>query len=107
MLPCWHSKADPSWFAFPITVRAGAAFNRQQLIRHLESAMVETRVLFGGNVVRQPGFSGIDCRIVGDLPVSDSVLHSSFFIGVYPGLDEARIDYMLEVFADFMRAELR
>ncbi len=107
LLPCWHPKADPSWFALPITVRAGSAFNRQQLMSHLEGARVETRVLFAGNVLRQPGFAGIDCRVVGDLRVSDSVLHSTFFIGVYPGLDEARIDYMLEVFADFMRAALR
>jgi CDP-6-deoxy-D-xylo-4-hexulose-3-dehydrase len=74
---------------------------------YLEARKVETRVLFAGNVLRQPGFSGIDCRVVGDLPVSDRVLCSTFFIGVYPGLDEARIDYMLEVFADFMRTELR
>ena len=107
LLPRWHAKADPSWFAFPISVRASAPFNRQQLMRHLESARVETRVLFAGNVLRQPGFSGIDCRVVGELPVSDRVLRSTFFVGVYPGLDEARIDYILEVFADFMRADLR
>jgi len=107
LLPCWHPKSDPSWFAFPITVRASAPFDRQQLMRHLEGARVETRVLFAGNILRQPGYSGIDCRVVGELQVSDSVLHSTFFVGVYPGLDEARIDYMLEVFADFMRAELR
>ncbi len=107
LLPRRHAKADPSWFAFPISARASAPFNRQQLMRHLEGARVETRVLFAGNVLRQPGFSGIDCRVVGELPVSDRVLRSTFFVGVYPGLDEARIDYILEVFADFMRADLR
>jgi CDP-6-deoxy-D-xylo-4-hexulose-3-dehydrase len=106
LLPRRHAKADPSWFAFPISVRASAPFNRQQLMRHLDGARVETRVLFAGNVLRHPGFSGIDCRAVGELSVSDRVLRSTFFVGVYPGLDEARIDYMLEVFADFMRAEL-
>jgi CDP-6-deoxy-D-xylo-4-hexulose-3-dehydrase len=107
LLPRWHPKADPSWFAFPISVRTGAPFNRAQLMRYLESAMVETRVLFAGNVLRHPGFSEIDCRVVGELHVSDSVMHSTFFIGVYPGLDEAHIDYMLEVFGDFMRTEIR
>lgn len=107
LLPRWHPKADPSWFAFPISVHHGASFSRKQLMSYLEARKVETRVLFAGNVLRQPGFSGIDCRVVGDLPVSDRVLCSTFFIGVYPGLDEARIDYMLEVFADFMRTELR
>ena len=74
---------------------------------YLEANMIETRMLFAGNMLRQPGFSGIDCRVVGDLQVSDNVLSSTFFVGVYPGLDDERIDYILEIFSDFMGTEIR
>jgi CDP-6-deoxy-D-xylo-4-hexulose-3-dehydrase len=101
VLPACSQRADPAWFAFPITVRPGAPFSRRDLITFLEGRNIETRLLFSGNVVRQPGYRHIECRIVGDLPNSDLVLRSTFFVGVYPGLDRARIDYMLEAFADF------
>ncbi len=101
ILPLWSARADPSWFAFPITVRPGVPFSRRDLVTFLEDRNVETRVLFAGNVVRQPGYRHIVCRTVGDLSNSDLVLRSTFFVGVYPGLDRARIDYMLQVFGDF------
>jgi CDP-6-deoxy-D-xylo-4-hexulose-3-dehydrase len=101
ILPLWSTRADPSWFAFPITVRAGAPFSRHDLTAFLEEHNVETRLLFAGNVMRQPGYRGAPHRTVGDLPNSDQVLRSTFFIGVYPGLDDVRIYYMLNTFADF------
>jgi len=104
ILPTWSERADPSWFAFPITVRPGAPFTRHDLTTFLEGRNVETRLLFAGNVVRQPGYRHIEHRTVGDLPNSDLVLRSTFFVGVYPGLDDARIAYMLEAFADFFRS---
>ena len=107
LLPRWHPKADPAWFAFPMTVLPGTPFSRQQLMSYLEANMIETRMLFAGNMLRQPGFSGIDCRVVGDLQVSDNVLSSTFFVGVYPGLDDERIDYILEIFSDFMGTAIR
>ncbi|MCK4451412.1 MAG: DegT/DnrJ/EryC1/StrS family aminotransferase, partial [Anaerolineae bacterium] len=103
ILPTWSERADPSWFAFPITVRPGAPFTRRDLVTWLEERNVETRLLFAGNVIRQPGYRHIEHRTVGDLPNSDLVLRSTFFVGVYPGLDNARIAYMLETFADFIR----
>ena len=106
-LPRWHKKSDPSWFAFPITVRHDAPFGRKEIIRYLEDNNIETRMLFAGNVLRQPGFSEIDCRIIGELPVSDHVMQSTFFIGVYPGLNDKQIDYMLDIFTSFMQASLR
>jgi len=102
ILPTWSKRADPSWFAFPITVRPGAPFSRRDLITFLEGRNIETRLLFAGNIVRQPGYRHIKHRTVGDLPNSDIVLRSTFFIGVYPGLDDARIAYILETFADFV-----
>ena len=101
VLPAWSKRADPSWFAFPITVRPGAPFSRRDLVTFLEEQNIETRLLFAGNIVRQPGYRHIEHRTVGDLPNSDLVLRSTFFVGVYPGLDDARIAYMLDTFADF------
>ncbi len=102
LLPIWSERADPSWFAFPITVRPGAPFTRHDLTAFLEERNIETRLLFTGNIVRQPGYRHIEHRTVGDLPISDLVLRASFFVGVYPGLDDARIAYMLNAFADFI-----
>ena len=102
-LPTWHDKADPSWFAFPLTVRDEAPFDRARLTRFLEAHKVETRVLFAGNILKQPGYRNIRHRVVGDLPVADRILRGTFFVGVYPGLDAQRIQYMLGVFADFFR----
>jgi CDP-6-deoxy-D-xylo-4-hexulose-3-dehydrase len=101
LLPTWSERADPAWFAFPLTVRADAPFSRRDLITFLEDRNIETRLLLAGNLVRQPGYRHIEHRTVGDLPNADRVLRSSFFVGVYPGLDKARTAYMLEAFADF------
>ena len=104
LLPSWSERAAPSWFAFPITARPTAPFSRHDLTTFLEERNVETRLLFAGNILRQPGYHHIEHRTVGNLPNSDLVLRSTFFVGVYPGLDRARIDYMLETFADFFRS---
>jgi CDP-6-deoxy-D-xylo-4-hexulose-3-dehydrase len=101
ILPVWSERADPAWFAFPITVRPGVPFKRRDLTTFLEERNIETRLLFAGNVARQPGYRHIEHRAVGDLPNSDLVLRSTFFVGVYPGLDDARITYVLDAFADF------
>lgn len=102
ILPRWLPKADPSWFAFPITVRGAAPFDRTTLTHYLERRKVETRMLFAGNILKQPGYRNIERRVIGSLPVSDQVMRSTFFVGVYPGLTGAKIDYMLNVFADFL-----
>lgn len=101
LLPTQHPKADPAWFAFPITVRPGAPFVRRELAQHLESWNIETRYLFSGNILQQPAYRDIEHRVVGELKNADVVLDGSFFVGVYPGLDQARIEYMLDSFHDF------
>lgn len=103
ILPSWSERADPAWFALPLTVQPGAPFSRRDLITFLEGRNIETRLLLAGNLVRQPGYRQIEHRTVGKLPNADQVLRSSFFIGVYPGLDDARIAYMLQAFEDFFR----
>ena len=101
ILPRWSPQADPSWFAFPITVPDGAPFSREDLTRFLEAQQIETRVLFAGNLLHQPGYRDIDCRVIGDLSRTNQVMRGSFFIGVYPGLDQPRLDYMLEQLGTF------
>src|SRR5262249_28630431 len=99
ILPKIDPRANPSPFGFPITVRPGV--DRFSLIQHLESANIETRLIFGGNIVRQPGFLDIEKRVHGDLTDSDIIMRDTFFIGVYPGLTPEMIDYVLEAFAEF------
>jgi CDP-6-deoxy-D-xylo-4-hexulose-3-dehydrase len=101
MLPTWHAKAVPSWFSMPLLVRPEAPFLRHELTRFLETNKVQTRLIFAGNILRQPAYEGIEARVVGDLPVSDQVMRGGFFVGIYPGLDRTRLDYMLDVFARF------
>ena len=103
MLPTWHPKANPSWFAFPMLVRQEAPFMRHELTRFLETHRVQTRLIFAGNILRQPAYEHIEHRVVGDLPVSDQVMRGGFFVGVYPGLDRPRLDYMLDTFAKFFK----
>jgi CDP-6-deoxy-D-xylo-4-hexulose-3-dehydrase len=101
ILPTWHPKAEVSWFAFPITVREDAPFTRRQLTTWLEEHRIQTRLLFAGDIRQQPAYRDMPHRAVGELPNSQRVLQGSFFVGVYPGLDRPRIDYMLETLHAF------
>ena len=85
---------QPSWFGFPMHCRGG--IDRTQLTRYLEDHKVGTRLLFGGNIVRQPAYLNAPFRVVGDLSHTDAIMHDTFWIGVHPVLDAARIQYMLE-----------
>lgn len=103
--PTPHS--EPSWFGFLVTVRDGAPFTRHQVITHLEKRRIGTRLLFAGNLVRQPAFEGIEHRVVGDLPVTDKIMRDSFWLGVWPGIGTAQVDYMIETLRDFVRKAVR
>ena len=94
ILPTWLPKSDVSWFAFPITIKENAGFVRMEIVEFLEDRKIETRMLFGGNILRQPGFSNIEKRVVGQLKNTDMVLNNTFFIGIYPGLTEGKMDYV-------------
>ena len=102
VLPRPTAKSDPSWFGFPITVRPGAPFSRHDLVHHLETHKIATRLLFGGNVIRQPAYQDVDYRVVGELSNTDLVMNQTFWVGVYPGLTEAMIAYVLEMFESFL-----
>lgn len=103
VLPSWSPRADPSWFAFPITVPDSAPFTRHDLTRFLESRQIETRVLFAGNILQQPGYREIAHRVAGDLPNTNQVMRGTLFVGVYPGMDQPRLSYLLEQFDTFFR----
>jgi CDP-6-deoxy-D-xylo-4-hexulose-3-dehydrase len=105
ILPRATPGSDPSWFGFAITVRAEAGFARNELTRFLEANRIETRNLFSGNLLRHPAFEGISRRVVGDLKNTDTIMNQTFFIGVYPGIGDAQLDYMAGVFARFMDGE--
>ena len=101
LLPTWHPKADPSWFAFPITVREDAGFSRKDLTSFLESKKIETRMIFGGNILKQPAYMDIGREIRGSLENTDRIMSNSFFVGVYPGITEEKMGFMLESFDGF------
>ena len=99
VLPTRDQRADPSWFAFPITVREGVS--RRGLVAQLEDANIETRQIFGGNILLQPGFKDIPHRVVGSLKGTATIMDQSFFVGVYPGITDEMIDFILERFQAF------
>lgn len=102
LLPRATENSDPSWFGFPITLDPNHPVDREDLLRHLDSLKIGTRLMFAGNITRQPAYSGVDFRIVGDLINSDIVMRRSFWIGVYPGLTKKMLSFVVEVIKDFM-----
>jgi CDP-6-deoxy-D-xylo-4-hexulose-3-dehydrase len=94
--------SEPSWFGFVLTVKPGAPFTRTELVRHLEERKIGTRQLFGGNLLRQPAYAGIEHRVVGDLPNADIVTGSTFWIGCYPGLSDEMLDYVIDTIHSFV-----
>lgn len=103
ILPEATPHSDPSWFGFLLTVRPGAPFSRSDLVRYLEERQIATRLLFGGNLTRQPAYRSVNYRVVGELTNSDIVMNQTFWIGVYPRLTPKMISYVLETFADFFQ----
>jgi CDP-6-deoxy-D-xylo-4-hexulose-3-dehydrase len=97
ILPKATPGAEPSWFGFPLAVRPEAPFTRGQVVRYLEEHKIATRLLFGGNLVRQPAYSDVTYRKIGTLANSDFVMNQVFWIGVYPGLSGEMFDYILDV----------
>lgn len=98
ILPEATPGSDPSWFGFPIAVRPGAPFTRNQVVQALEQRKIATRLLFAGNLLRQPAYSGIQHRVAGSLSNTDFVTDNVFWIGVYPGITPAMLDYTVEAF---------
>jgi CDP-6-deoxy-D-xylo-4-hexulose-3-dehydrase len=96
ILPEATPHSQPSWFGFPVAVRPEAPFLRYDLIRYLDQQKIDTRLLFGGNLTRQPAFQDVTYRKIGDLKNSDFVMSQVFWVGVYPGLTEEVLHYVVE-----------
>ena len=102
ILPEATPHSDPSWFGFLLTVRPEAPFTRNDLVRFLERRKIGTRLLFGGNLTRQPAYRHVQYRTVGALENSDLVMNHTFWVGVYPALTEEMLDYVIETIAAFV-----
>lgn len=103
-LPEATPNSDPSWFGYLMTLRDGLPFNRRDLVSGLEARRVGTRLLFAGNMTRQPAMHGVEHRVVGGLDVTDKIMNDSFWIGVWPGIGEAQRAYMIETIADVVKS---
>jgi len=102
ILPKTAQVADPSWFGFPILVKTDAAFTRSNLVNYLERNKIATRMLFGGNLTKQPAYKDAKYRIYGSLRNTDIVMNNLFWIGVYPGLNYPRLNYMKNIIIEFL-----
>jgi CDP-6-deoxy-D-xylo-4-hexulose-3-dehydrase len=96
LLPEITENSNPSWFGFALTVREGSPKSRNEIVRELNDAKIATRLLFGGNLLRQPAFIGTPRRVIGDLKNTDLVMNQTFWIGVWPGLSLQMLDYVIE-----------
>jgi CDP-4-dehydro-6-deoxyglucose reductase, E1 len=102
ILPQATPKSTPSWFGFPITRRDSAPFSRDELMRCLNDNNVHTRLLFGGNLIRQPYMKDRTYRVSGELTASDKVMNDTFWLGVFPALDRPHFDYIAEVIRQYV-----
>ena len=94
--------SEPSWFGFPITLSGEYHFNRRDLLTFLETRRIGTRLLFGGNLLRQPAYKNVDFRVVGDLKNTDIVTERTFWVGVFPGLTNDMLDFVADSIIDFV-----
>lgn len=109
ILPRATEGADPSWFGFPITVRDNAGFTRDEFVTFLESRKIQTRTLFGGNLIKQPAFAELKgtgrYRVIGDLRHTDRIMNNTFWFGVYPGLTPPMVSYIIDSCCEFLNVK--
>jgi CDP-6-deoxy-D-xylo-4-hexulose-3-dehydrase len=106
-MPRATEKSDPSWFGFPLTLDPSHPADREDLLRFLDSRKIGTRLLFAGNLIRQPAYKNVDWRIVGDLTNTDIVMKRTFWVGTYPGLTPEMLDYIIDSISEFMEKASR
>ncbi len=94
ILPAWDKDSEPSWFGFPILVKSSSPLNRDEIVNYLEKNRIVTRMLFGGNLIKQPAYKNMKFRVAGGLVNTDLVMNRLFWIGVYPGLTQEKLQFM-------------
>jgi len=104
ILPEWLPRSDPSWFAFPITIRKEAPFNRRKILKWLLQNRIEAKLLFTGNILKHPAYKNINAKIYGTLENSDYIMFNTFFIGVYPGITEEMLEYIVTKIKEFVNS---
>ena len=102
IMPEATKNSDPSWFGFPITLKDESPINREELLRFLDSRLIGTRLMFAGNILRQPGYVDIPRRVIGNLENADKIMRRSFWLGVYPGLTQQMLEYVVENIFEFV-----
>lgn len=107
LLPEIEENADPSWFGFPVIVENNKEFTRDDIVNFLETNKVATRMLFGGNLTKQPAYKDIDFKLEDSLVNTDKVMEKLFWVGVYPGITEEKMEYMLNVFKNFFKTVVK
>ncbi|MEI6645149.1 MAG: lipopolysaccharide biosynthesis protein RfbH [bacterium] len=105
ILPQATEHSDPSWFAYILTLRKDAPFNRVELAQYLDENLIETRGLFAGNLLRQPGYMNIEHRVVGGLDNTDTIMNNTLFMGVFPGLTQDKINYVTDKIRAFVKRQ--
>jgi CDP-6-deoxy-D-xylo-4-hexulose-3-dehydrase len=93
--------SEPSWFGYPITIKESTGINRTDLTKFLDDNKIGSRLLFAGNLTKQPYFEGLDYRVVGDLKNTDITMNQTLWLGLYPGLTEQHLDYIVAKLEDF------
>jgi len=105
VLPQATTRSEPSWFGFPLSVTEDAPFTRNALVQYLEARRIGTRLLFGGNLVKQPAYKSLKYRVVGQLATTNQVMQSTFWLGVFPGLTKEMLSYVVSTIHEFCRGK--
>jgi CDP-6-deoxy-D-xylo-4-hexulose-3-dehydrase len=101
------TKSDPSWFGFPIIIEDSLGINRRDLLKFLDSRKIASRLIFAGNILKHPAYKDIKHRVYGNLNQTDKIMNNGFWVGVYPGLNQVMLDYVIESINYFIQKETK